>query len=54
MGEKHTRPVSDRKHEIKERKCLQCGYWFKSLWIGNRLCSKCKSTSSHKESSICQ
>ena len=40
----HKKPITDRKHEVKLRRCLgpDCGRKFKSSWKGNRLCPRCK------------
>lgn len=35
----------DRKVEPKTRKCLMCGSQFPSAWAGERICRKCKSSS---------
>ncbi len=34
--------------ETKTRNCLMCTHPFSSTWVGERVCSKCKSTSTWK------
>ena len=43
-SEYHKKPESDRKHEVKTRKCLMCRNDFKSNWSGERICPNCKQT----------
>ena len=40
------KPESEREHERKQRRCLNCRKLFMSDWLGERICSKCKSSSS--------
>lgn len=35
-------------HEVKVRRCLMCERSFESGWVGERICRKCKSTSTWK------
>jgi hypothetical protein len=39
------RPDTGRKYEAKIRKCLMCGTQFPSEWAGERICRKCRSSS---------
>jgi hypothetical protein len=41
----YRKPQKDRAGEAKKRPCLICGKKFFSAWCGERVCSKCKSTS---------
>ena len=34
--------------EIKQRLCLMCEQPFESTWSGNRICSKCKSSTAYR------
>jgi hypothetical protein len=43
-NESHKKPVSDRPHISKTRKCLMCRQPFSSAWAGERVCSNCKQT----------
>lgn len=44
MRQNHKKPVSEKKGTEKLRKCLMCRAHFKSAWIGERVCRRCKST----------
>lgn len=35
-----------------QRKCLNCQADFKSGWIGNRICPKCKASDAHAEAYV--
>jgi hypothetical protein len=37
-------PHTDLNYEAKIRKCLMCGTQFPSEWAGERVCRKCKSS----------
>lgn len=39
------KPEGERTVELKTRRCLKCGTAFESAWVGERVCSKCKSSS---------
>lgn len=42
-----------RRHtEQKTRKCLLCREFFPSAWAGERICRKCKSTSTWRSSGM--
>ena len=36
---------------VSERTCLHCGDSFKSEWIGNRVCGRCKDTRTYRDAS---
>lgn len=40
------KPVPDRVTAPKKRNCLSCGDGFNSTWAGERICPRCKSSSS--------
>lgn len=40
--------VEEPKLDIKMRRCLMCTRNFESEWAGERICRKCKSTSTWK------
>jgi len=40
------------KTQIKTRQCLVCRTVFESEWAGERICRKCKSTSSWRSGAI--
>lgn len=42
----YKRPDSDTVADPKTRKCLACQRPFASEWVGERICRKCKSSSS--------
>jgi hypothetical protein len=44
-SDEHRKPQTDRTSEAKMRACLICKQQFLSAWAGERVCSKCKSTS---------
>lgn len=39
----------ERKSIAKTRKCLMCGSSFPSAWAGERICRKCKSSSTWRQ-----
>ncbi len=44
-----SKPVSERVHVAKTRKCLKCREPFESEWSGERVCKHCKSLNSWRE-----
>lgn len=42
---KSPRREAYKKEDYKSRKCLRCQVAFNSLWIGNRICAPCKTSS---------
>lgn len=44
MSEKKPSPDLDETAVLKERACLMCGTKFASLWAGERVCQRCKSS----------
>ncbi len=39
-------------YKARERKCLMCTKTFESEWAGNRICKKCRTSSSWKEGNM--
>ncbi|HEX9808531.1 MAG TPA: hypothetical protein VGC25_02870 [Alphaproteobacteria bacterium] len=48
------KPVPDRDTDTKVRHCLACLLPFESAWAGERICRKCKSSSSWRAGSVPQ
>ena len=40
------KPEPEREHDPKVRNCLSCLHPFTSEWVGERICPKCKHSSS--------
>ncbi|MQA64523.1 MAG: hypothetical protein GEU76_01265 [Alphaproteobacteria bacterium] len=47
----YKKPVSDDEGAPKLRDCLACRRPFNSTWVGERICHKCKSSSSWRNGS---
>jgi len=41
----------NKKNTVAKRTCLHCGDSFKSEWVGNRVCGRCKDTRTYKDAS---
>ena len=48
------KPVPDGDIDSKVRNCLACRRRFKSAWAGERICPKCKHSSSWRMGSLAQ
>lgn len=51
MPKDTTKPVSDIQYVSKRRNCLMCEEPFQSEWAGERICKRCKSNDSWRNSS---
>jgi len=51
MAEPAMKPEPERVYEVKTRKCLRCQDAFESSWPGERVCKRCKSSDSWRNSS---
>jgi hypothetical protein len=51
-AEAKTKTKTKTKTQIKTRQCLVCRTVFESEWAGERICRKCKSTSSWRSGAI--
>ncbi len=41
----HRKPKSDREYTRERRRCLMCWKLFMSAWVGQRICTDCKHSS---------
>ena len=48
------KPEPEREHDPKVRNCLSCLCPFTSEWAGERICPKCKHSSSWRMGSLSQ
>ena len=48
------KPEPEREHDPKVRSCLACRQPFTSEWAGERICPKCKHSSSWRMGSLPQ
>ncbi|MCZ6603542.1 MAG: hypothetical protein O7A03_00175 [Alphaproteobacteria bacterium] len=44
-----SRPIAEDEIDQKTRNCLTCGRPFESEWAGERICSRCKSSSTWRQ-----
>jgi hypothetical protein len=51
MAEIAAKPEPERVYEVKTRNCLKCEESFESSWPGERICKRCKSSDSWRNSS---
>jgi len=52
MLDHHKKPDSDQKTETKERPCLVCKSGFASEWVGERICRKCKASTTWRSGAL--